>query len=569
MSLLHGQDCLAPHLRVKDINNKKEVMNMRKLIVLPVFILAFALFSTCVIANAPSVTWFIYPNTTNENISTRVHQGDNINVAWFITGGCYWHNVSFYVADNCWYSGQFPPSHLIYSGFFTGGQWSPVGIPTTNMGVCINETTAGHQGAHMGYLIVRDTCNETTNEVYPYSQFFNVYPYQEQNYSNGTVYENGTYSNESINYNATLSISPATGYYDTDFLFSMNLTNASITYYPLNVTIFTDSVPSSFLTNQNYLSLHFNHFAIGNHWAYFTVRDGLGNAWVSNTGYFDITSEYSYYFHAQTCRATSGSNYGSLICHLNFTIPSDCMNITSEAIASNQLMDDEGLNASASFSRWACNPNTDNYGSCDQQYESCNWANMNTPAEKEYFNYVGGQMATGDFISTLPQGCLIGNEATFNLTGLLLVRCFSKIESGIHIDDENTTCELSRDCYNSAQMIEVMPDCSWIITYCEGGCVDGGCVAERPPQTGPSDRDIDVGGINVSLSLVCIIAVVALAIYAESKTKGTGGVVFAGVVVIGIIVLAWKGIIPVWIPVIGGVLIAVIFAYLGRKGVKG
>jgi hypothetical protein len=75
-------------------------------------------------------------------------------------------------------------------------------------------------------------------------------------------------------------------------------------------------------------------------------------------------------------------------------------------------------------------------------------------------------------------------------------------------------------------------------------------------------------GTCINASLLGIVLIVGIGIYAEMRTK-SGGVAFVGVVVIGLIVLVYMKVIPLWIAVIGGVLIALVFAYFGRKMIKG
>lgn len=82
------------------------------------------------------------------------------------------------------------------------------------------------------------------------------------------------------------------------------------------------------------------------------------------------------------------------------------------------------------------------------------------------------------------------------------------------------------------------------------------------------DTDIGVDGLTIKSSILWIVILGAVGIFGEYKAK-SGGVIFVGVMIVGLILLAYNHIIPAWIPIIGGVLLALVFAYLGRKAVKG
>lgn len=91
---------------------------------------------------------------------------------------------------------------------------------------------------------------------------------------------------------------------------------------------------------------------------------------------------------------------------------------------------------------------------------------------------------------------------------------------------------------------------------------------EKGGETALNDNDLCFANNCVKTSIIAIIIIVGLGVYAEYKAK-SGGVIFVGILIIGLIFLAYIHIIPAWIPIIGGVLLALVFAYLGRKALKG
>lgn len=290
---------------------------------------------------------------------------------------------------------------------------------------------------------------------------------------------------------------------------------------------------------------------------------------------------YNTYHVTVNCTRHSATRGGSLVCSNEIDIPDDCINITTQAWTVIVPNNDTNLNSSWSFTRWTCNPNDGDEDHCDNLYETCTYPNFNVYPNVESDDYSAGSTATSQHIAVLSDPCITNEAANFSMIGRLYLACKSQVESGVHIDEEEQDCEHQIVCFNSNIMEEQFADCTSILTPCDHGCVSGVCQSAETtvvidPITGENIEDTSyvnlqdypamawVGLIFTPFSIITMM-LVGVGAYMEQQVDDSKGVIFFGVLIVGVLAFTYLGLYPAWV----GILITIACAGILTKILMG
>ena len=322
--------------------------------------------------------------------------------------------------------------------------------------------------------------------------------------------------------------------------------------------------------------------AVDDDYVYIGGSDKKVHVVIKNTD--TISDIYKYYAVVENCYASS-DGYASASCSVEIPIPKDCINIKTKATT---IIDWDQtayniVNDTFGFTRFTCNPDTGDYGACDNDFNECSYFNFNTPNTITYYNYEGGQTAKAWFLLATGGTCIsdgLGTPAPYNITGVYVMEADCLTSSGIVLPNGTATgCEKIKTCHNSNTMLIVDENCLSTYINCPYGCENGICLPtttttlKNEDSLIPLDED-DLGGAGGLISVIFtpffigFMFLFGIASILEYQTRSKGAV-FTLTVLGGSLALGFVGIFPLWLAILLACLSGGVFAFLIRKGVGG